>query len=182
MNPQSPHSNSQGAPDAETTLRLIAQLPARDGLEDRVHAALAAALESGDASGVWPARGTGKVLAWRAQNNWMRAAAAAAIAMVVAGGGWGVYLRVQQPLPGSVAVPARIGTPGGFSGAGAIRTPQTLNRPVLTSPAEASKTIKKAAGAKAVMRKGAKQFTSEGPQQSAPAAQAVPQPDSPAGK
>jgi hypothetical protein len=58
----------------------------------------------------------------------MRSAAAAAIVFVVAGGGWGVYTRVEQNQPARVIVmPARM--PGGFGGAGAIRVPQTLPGP-----------------------------------------------------
>jgi hypothetical protein len=151
MNPQFPNSMNQNAPDAETTLRLIATLPAPAGLEDRVHAALQSAPEQ--------ARGVGRVLAWTEQtghgprgaaNGWMRSAAAAAIAFVVVGGGWGVYSRVQQP-GRVIAIPVRVVAPGGFGGAGAIRMPQTLNGPVLSHPpvvahsAAAKKTVKKAA-------------------------------------
>ena len=125
---------------AEETLRLIANLPAPDGLEDRVHAALNA----------MPRRS--RVLAWpralRAESGWMRGAAAAAIVFVVAGGGWGVYSRVQstqvaQNQPAKVIVmPARTPVSGGFSGAGAMRTPVTLPGPrvpqsVRISPAKA---------------------------------------------
>ncbi len=117
----------------EETLRLIAGLPAPEGLEDRVHAALHAA-----------PRGA-RVLAWpsnprwtlRRQSGWMRSAAAAAIVFVVVGGGWGVYTRVQHGQPAKVIVmPARMPATGGFSGAGAIRTPQTLPGPSVNQPAE----------------------------------------------
>ena len=65
----------------------------------------------------------------------MRGAAAAAIVFVVAGGGWGIYIRVQQPQPARViAMPPRVS--GGFSNAGAMRTPNTLNGP-LVAPAPA---------------------------------------------
>jgi hypothetical protein len=112
----------------EETLRLIASLPAPDGLEERVHAALRAA-----------PRGA-RVLAWtgrsgltvRRENGWMRTAAAAAIVFVVVGGGWGVYTRVQQGQPAKVIVmPAH----AGFSGAGAKRTPPTLPGPAVNQPA-----------------------------------------------
>jgi hypothetical protein len=120
---------------AEETLRLIASLPAPDGLEDRVNAALSAA----------PRRS--RVLAWpraiRPESGWMRTAAAAAIVFVVAGGGWGVYTRVEHNQPAKVIVmPARMPAPGGFSGAGAMRTPLTLPGPAAPQPAKASEPAK----------------------------------------
>ena len=110
----------------EESLRLIATLPAPDGLEDRVMAALAAAPR------------TTRVLRWpivsQPRSDWMRAVAAAAIVFVVAGGGWGIYSRVQpQASAGAKAAPpsVHIAAPsGGFSSAGAMRTPQTLNGPL----------------------------------------------------
>ncbi|MGB6691985.1 MAG: hypothetical protein WBE76_29435 [Terracidiphilus sp.] len=112
------------SPDADATLRLIAGLPAPEGLEDRVHARLRSAPR------------TGRVLEWpgtfRAESAWMRSAAAAAIAFVVVGGGWGVYSRVQPAKV--IAMPPHLASPGGFTNAGAMRTPQTLNRPVLAPP------------------------------------------------
>jgi hypothetical protein len=112
---------------AEETLRLIASLPAPTALEDRVRAALRAAPR------------TARVLAWpkdlNPQNGWVRAAAAAAIVFVVAGGGWGVYLHVQQAQPARVIVmPPRMPSAGGFSSAGAMRTPQTLPGPTVLHP------------------------------------------------
>ena len=124
-NPLTPDSVSAYGPGTvEATLRLIATLPAPEGLEDRVQASLAAAPR------------TARVLAWpvalRPDHGWMRAAAAAAIVFVVVGGGWGVYSRVQPGMQaGARAVPLRVASPGtGFSSAGAMRTPQTLNGPV----------------------------------------------------
>jgi hypothetical protein len=113
----------------EATLRLIAQLPAPQGLEDRVQAELRAA----------PRRA--RVLSWpaalRSDSQWMRSAAAAVVAFVVVGGGWGVYSRVQQPQPARVIVmPPRIAAPGSFSSAAAIRTPTTLNGPVVATPSK----------------------------------------------
>jgi hypothetical protein len=64
----------------------------------------------------------------------MRTAAAAAIVFVVAGGGWGVYTHVQHGQPGKVIVMPRAMQPGGFSGAGAMRTPQTLPGPTAILP------------------------------------------------
>ena len=109
---------------AEVTLQLIARLPAPDGLEERVHAGLRAA----------PRRA--RVLAWPASmtGEWMRAAAAAAIVCVVAGGGWGIYLRVQpgQVVPGMGG--PRLPAPGGFTESGAVRRPQTLVGPTVSAP------------------------------------------------
>jgi hypothetical protein len=124
------HSGSGAVPGtAEATLRLIAILPAPEGLEDRVNASLRTAQRSA------PRRG--RVLAWPAVigpgRDWMRSAAAAAIVFVVAGGGWGIYTHVQ-PARG-IAAPPRVAAPSGFSSAGAMRTPNTLNGPVAPQPA-----------------------------------------------
>lgn len=114
------------AGSAEDTLRLIAQLSAPKGLEDRVLAGLESA----------PRRG--RLLQWPSMlhsgSGWMRGAAAAAIVFVVAGGGWGIYTRVQPPQTTKVIVMPRAGAGGGFSNAGAMRTPQTLDGPVLAEP------------------------------------------------
>jgi hypothetical protein len=156
-NPSSPAPESRlesGA--AEETLRLIASLPAPAGIEDRVRAALYAAPGRGPRRQVFDAgvEGRGRILAWpkalRPQSGWMRTAAAAAIVFVVAGGGWGVYTRVQQGQPAKVIVmPPRV-APGGFSGAGAMRIPQTLPGPVVPlpvkPPAAQPKAAKKPAG------------------------------------
>jgi hypothetical protein len=121
-NPQNPMNADSG----EDTLRLIASLPAPAGLEDRVHKALRAAPRSGRVL-AWPAGFRARTVM---QNHWMRAAAAAAIVFVVVGGGWGVYSRVQPGPAGKVIVmPQRAPGSGGFGGAGAIRTPQTLPGP-----------------------------------------------------
>lgn len=120
-------SNDFGVSDAEETLRLIASLPAPEGLEDRVHVGLQAA----------PRRG--RILVWPVPltlaSGWMRSAAAAAIVFVVAGGGWSVYSHVQpgQQPPG-IAGP-HIGGSGQFSTGEAVRRPQTLNGPMVTHPA-----------------------------------------------
>lgn len=65
----------------------------------------------------------------------MRTAAAAAIVFVVVGGGWGVYSRVQHGQPARIIVLPHIPVGGGFSSAGAMRTPVTVPGPVLTHPA-----------------------------------------------
>ena len=131
MNPSAHNSISDTGRDAfsgsaEATLRLIASLPAPKGLEDRVTA------------GLNTAPCTARVLHWPASlhptGSWMRGAAAAAIVFVVAGGGWGIYMRVQLPQTTKVIVMPRAGAGGGFSSAGAMRTPQTVNRPVVAEP------------------------------------------------
>jgi hypothetical protein len=144
--------------EAEATLRLIARLPAPAGLEERVKAGLRTARLSAA-----PARvsSRARILSFptrsRLESNWMRSAAAAAIVFVVVGGGWGVYSRVQPAQPARVTVlPPRVATPGGFSSAGAMRTPQTLNGPVVTHKAAvvplAAKDSAKAAPAHKTMR------------------------------
>lgn len=125
-NPHNPISSDSGAGSGEDTLRLIASLPAPDGLEERVHKALRAAPRSGRVL-AWPARFHARTAL---ESNWMRAAAAAAIVFVVVGGGWGVYSRVQPSPTGKVIVmPQRAPSSGGFQGAGAIRTPETIPGP-----------------------------------------------------
>ena len=128
------NGSNSGIGSPEETLRLIARLPAPEGLADRVHAGLSASRLSAPRTARifdWPA-------ALRPGSDWMRSAAAAAIVCVVVGGGWGVYSRVQQSHPARViAMPPRVAAPGGFSSAGAMRTPNTLNGPVLANPVTA---------------------------------------------
>jgi hypothetical protein len=129
-------SKDSGVSEAEETLRLIARLPVPEGLEDRVHAGLKTVPST--------VRSGGRILAWpgplTVAGGWMRSAAAAAIVFVVAGGGWGIYSRVQvgQPgqLPQGIAGPRIAGPgPGQFSTGEAVRRPQTLNGPTVTHPA-----------------------------------------------
>ncbi len=110
---------------AEATLRLIASLSAPDGLEHRV------------ITGLHSAPPSRQIISWPAMlkptENWFRAAAAAAIVFVIAGGGGGIYAHVQ---PGTTVVaPLRVNPSGGFSNAGAIRTPQTVPAPVVAQTA-----------------------------------------------
>jgi hypothetical protein len=115
----------------EETLRLLAHLPAPEGLEERVEAGLRAAPNTGKARILrWP-------VARRLENPWVRAAAAAAIVAVIVGGGWGVYSSVEMVQPArGIVVPQHVAAPGGgFSNAGAMRTPQTLNGPIVAPPA-----------------------------------------------
>jgi hypothetical protein len=115
----------------EDTLRLIASLPAPEGLADRMHEGLRHAP-------------TARVLHWngplRPSANWMqstmaRGVAAAAIVCVVAGGGWRIYSRVQ-PAPAAkvLAIPPLVTQGGGLSPSNAKRVPDTLIGPVLTHP------------------------------------------------
>ncbi len=125
-NPHNPMDSAANTNSGEETLRLIANLPVPEGLEDRVHKALRAAPRQGRVL-AWPAGMRSRV---SLRSNSIRTAAAAAIVFVVVGGGWGVYSRVQTGQTGKVVVmPAPIANPGGFSGAGAIRTPETLPGP-----------------------------------------------------
>ena len=127
MSSNSHHRTAAAQSDCgEETLRMIATLPAPHGLEERVHQALRTAPRHGRVL-AWPARFSAKMAL---ESNWMRAAAAAAIVFVVVGGGWGVYNRVEMGQSGKVVVmPARVLSAGGFAGAGAIRTPETLPGP-----------------------------------------------------
>jgi hypothetical protein len=125
----------------ESTLRLIARLPVPEGLERRVISGLNAAPRAVRVLH-WPA-------ALHPSRSWMRGAAAAAIVFVVAGGGWGVYTRVQPSQPARVLVmPPRAGAGGGFSSAGAMRTPQTLNGPMVANPIAAQSNKDQAANSR----------------------------------
>jgi len=120
--------------DAERTLRLIATLPAPEGIADRVKSRLQDAPRK---AGViaWPSSVSGA--RWT-QFAAMRAAAAAAIVIAVAGGAWELYTHIQiAPEPSAVATPQRMdGGRGGLSAAGAVRKPQTLDGPVVAAPAK----------------------------------------------
>jgi len=110
---------------AEETLRLIAKLPAPDGLVDRVQQKLRTAPRPARVF-AWPLGAT--TFRYSAA---MRGAAAAAIVVMVAGGGWSIYSHVQPlPLAAPLATPARM-SGGGFSSAGAMRTPNSPNGPVI---------------------------------------------------
>ena len=119
-----------GRDEVDATLRLLATLTPPVGLEDRVFA------------GVLAASHRGRVLQWPAPlpvRDWMRSAAAAAIVLAIGGGGWGIYSLVQHQEPArAIAAPRVVMQPGGFSSAGAIRRPQTLDGPVVKQEAESS--------------------------------------------
>jgi hypothetical protein len=129
LNGFSKDSGAGEAPSsAEVTLRLIARLPAPQGLEDRVRAGLRSAPRSA------------RILAWPSPlaGGWLRAAAAAAIVFVVAGGGWGIYSRVQPGHPARGIAGPHASAPGAFTQGGAVRRPQTLVGPTVTHPAPAA--------------------------------------------
>jgi hypothetical protein len=111
----------------DNTLRIVARLSPPEGLEERVQAGLRAVSPKA------------RILRWP-EAMWMqnlaRAAAAAAIVAVVVGGGWGISSRFQPAQSSSaVVVPPHVSSQGGFSSAGAMRTPQTLNGPMVAHPA-----------------------------------------------
>jgi hypothetical protein len=134
-------SFSGSAPDSfQATLRVIANLPLPEGLEDRVRRALRTAPRESHLL-PWPSRLKPKAVrldsSWVTPSwigAWSRAAAAVAIGVVVVGGGWGVYSRVERTQPQRVIVFPHSAVGGGFSSAGAMRTPETLNGPVLVHP------------------------------------------------
>jgi len=133
-------ASDSSASDAslDSTLRLIARLAPPAGLEDRIHAGLQAELQAARYRLELP---RARVLAWPsskpAAQSWLhsrpvRTAAAMAIVAVVLGGGWGIASRVSPTTTArGAALPNRAAGPGGFSSAGAMRTPQTLHGPVV---------------------------------------------------
>lgn len=121
---------------ADETLRMIARLPAPDGLEERVKAGLRLAERPGRVL-AWPS-GRNEEIVW-AENKWMRSgwargAAAAAIALVVAGGGWGIYTRIVPAQSAKTVALPQAQPSGKFSEAGAMRRPQTLEGPEVKGP------------------------------------------------
>jgi len=130
--------NSQVAPGSvDATLRLIATLTPPAGLEDRIHAGLLAERNAA----CRPEESRSRVLAWPSshprtrrwlENDLLRSAAAVAIVAVVLGGSWGISSRIRPTNSAKgAALPNRVAGPGGFSSAGAMRTPQTLHGPVV---------------------------------------------------
>ena len=119
-----------GSGPAEETLRLIAALAAPDGLADRVQMRLRTAPRKTRLF-QWPVH---LMPSGYAGSQMLRVAAAVLIVCTVVGGSWGMYWHVQPAASaaGAAPVPARLGNSGGFSSAGAMRKPDTLNGPVLT--------------------------------------------------
>ncbi|MDE3201812.1 MAG: hypothetical protein KGN79_12930 [Acidobacteriota bacterium] len=105
---------------AEETLRLVARMPAPEGLEERVKARLNNAPLGGRLL-TWP----GADKRW-SQTAFVRGAAAAMIVCLVGGGAWTVYAHVQHTREAArvVQAPLRQAAPGSFSNAGAIRSPR----------------------------------------------------------
>ena len=118
---------------AEETLRLIASLPAPDGLVERVQTRLRTAPQTGQVLS-WPQGFASS--GWR-YGNALRGAAAAAIVCVVVGGGWRIYSRVQPgPSARVIEMPAPAGSPRGFSIGGSVHTPDPGPVPVRQVVAE----------------------------------------------
>jgi hypothetical protein len=160
---QNEFDRSFGATEAEMTLRLVATLPAPEGIEDRVKAALHTAPRSTQVIR-WP-RAAGQI--WM-HGSAMRAAAAAAIVIVVAGGGWEVYSHIHvAPTPAAIAAPPAISGSSGFSTAAGRRTPQTLERPTIAVPV----TIEQKADDKAIIPQVRHHHLKKKPSPSATAAQ-----------
>ena len=121
MNPSQNYSLGKEAADsAEQTLRMIANLPAPEGLTERVQNRLRNAPRSSRRM-AWP-------LAFapvsRGNSHAWRSAAAAAIVCVVAGGGWQIYAHVQPSSSARVVVtPEPVRPARGFSIGGSVHTP-----------------------------------------------------------
>jgi hypothetical protein len=132
MNPftEDRFGRNAGALAAEETLRLIASLPAPEGLEDRLKAGLRSVPQRGNVIS-WP---------FSATEGWMHGAgmktvAAAAIVLAIAGGGWGVYSHIQvAPVPSAFIEPQLPNGAGRFSTAGAVHVPQTVQGPIVAAP------------------------------------------------
>jgi hypothetical protein len=143
---QNPFDASPDANAYEETLRLIARLPAPEGIEERVQAGLRGTglrarrhTASGKAASGSAVSSKATILHWpkaqQLESVWARTAAAAAIVFVVAGGGWCISSRIAPPPPQAAVALPRVAARGGFSSAGAMRTPQTLNGPVVAPAA-----------------------------------------------
>jgi hypothetical protein len=143
-------SNSNSGPgEAERTLRIIAGLPAPEGLEDRIMDALSRAPRTASVL-PWP---EGKRGGWMG-GSLIRGAAAAAIVFVVGGGSWTVYSRAHPPQAPKVIAMPRVAAPRGFATGGAMRTPQTLNGPTLAHPVQAPQRQVSAPAAKKPQKRG----------------------------
>jgi hypothetical protein len=117
----------------DETLRMIARMPVPERLEERVKAGLQLAEKPGRVLG-WPAERRGESVGvpggWM-RAGWARGAAAAAIALVVVGGGWGIYARVEPAQSAKIVAMPAAKQNGAFSEAGAMRRPQTLVGPTV---------------------------------------------------
>ena len=125
-------SNRRDSHDSgEDTLRLIASLPAPEGLAERVKVRMQTTPESGRIL-MWP--GAVKPAGGWMYSSMARGAAAAAIVCIVAGGGWRIYSHVQPGPSGNVLMMPAAPSGGRFGNANATRVPDTLDRPVLIHP------------------------------------------------
>jgi hypothetical protein len=126
---QNARTNSTSVEQAEETLRLLARLPSPQGLEERLQARLQATAGAAQPRVLrWP-------VALRLESAWLRMAVAAVIVAVVVGGAWVVSSRLQPAQPAqAISIPPHEGAQSGFSSAGAMRTPQTLDRPIVKEP------------------------------------------------
>jgi len=123
-----------GVQSVDDTLRMIARMPAPEGLEERVKAGVRLAEKRGRLL-AWPGRGESlPANAGWMRSGWARGAAAAAIALVVAGGGWGIYTRVAPAQSAKTVVMPQAQPSGTFSEAGAMRRPQTVTGPTVAGP------------------------------------------------
>jgi len=135
---KSQNENPGKEKSAEETLRLIANLPAPDGLAERVQSRLRTESQSGRVLSFPRSLVSG---GWSGYGNAMRGAAAAAIVCVVVGGGWRIYSRVQPgPSARVIVMPAPV---RGFSIGGSVHTPDpgpvpVPNRQVVADPPPAA--------------------------------------------
>jgi hypothetical protein len=114
----------------DQTLKMIARMPVPERLEERVKAGLQLAEAPGRVL-AWPSQ-RGAAGAW-VRSGWARGAAAAAIALVVLGGGWRIYARVEPAQSANGSLP-QAQPSGAFSEAGAMRRPLTLTGPKALPP------------------------------------------------
>jgi hypothetical protein len=117
---------SNSAEKALATLRAVAQLPAAEGLQERMKAGLMQRMRAG----LPPAeeREEFGARSWM-QSAAMRGLAAAAIVLIVVAGGWGAARYGRRPASSRPMGIPRMATPGEFTNSGAMRTPQTLTLP-----------------------------------------------------
>jgi hypothetical protein len=132
--PVRPDFSSGEAPVNEglETLRLLAEMPAPAGLEDRVHRRISAAHEARKQRSFWSL--------WKPAQR-LQFAGAAVLMVVIGASSWTVFRgRVVTETPGqpAPASPAPVSPAGGFAPAGAERRPSTVN-PIKVPPAPKKK-------------------------------------------
>jgi hypothetical protein len=124
-------THHESGSEAEETLRLLARLPAPEGLNDRIHSRLEMTTR--------PARRSFLASIW---SLWMPAqrlqfAGAALLVLAVAGSTWSVYHTSNRA--GNVTPVPPAGPSTSFGSAGAERVPQTL-KPIKVPPPPTKKT------------------------------------------